>query len=274
MKQAPSFPKYAKDWLTGQATRLMTNEQRGAFDWLLCHAWLSDPPCSLPDDDAALAKLSEMGKRWKTEGRAVRDQFEAYPDHPSLIRNPKQFEIYTDMIELRERRSVTGSKGGSKTKANRLANDVPPNGLGDGEGDLSAFHDFHVDSAFAEFWALILKTRTPNPVHKLAAHKAFRKSVADAETFARVKAALPHYAASRRVLGGYVQDASTWLNDWQSWERPEPPTKVAIDYTLGYDRDTWMSMFPGVPYGQPKCSECGDRHRADMPACVQETVTV
>ena len=111
MVQAPYFPKYAKDWLTGEGTRLMTPEQRGAFDWLLCHAWLSTPPCTLPDDDASLARLSELGNRWKRVGALIRAQFLPYPDDSGRIYNRKQFEIWYEMESHRVRRSQAGRKG-------------------------------------------------------------------------------------------------------------------------------------------------------------------
>lgn len=109
MKQSPSFPKYAKDWLTGEGTRLMTPEQRGAFDWLLCHAWLSDPPCTLPDDDAALAKLSDLGRRWKTVGGAIRSQF--IPHSPGRVVNRKLLAVWNEYQEFRERQSRSGKRG-------------------------------------------------------------------------------------------------------------------------------------------------------------------
>jgi len=110
----PYFPKYAKDWLTGEGTRLMTPEQRGAFDWLLCHAWLSNPPCTLPDDDDALAKLSDLGARWKRVGAAIRAQFQAFPEDSNRIYNKKQLSLWEELNEHRERRSQAGRKGNAK----------------------------------------------------------------------------------------------------------------------------------------------------------------
>lgn len=120
MKQSPSFPKYAKDWLTGEGTRLMTPEQRGAFDWLLCHAWLSDPPCTLPDDDAALAKLSDLGRRWKTVGGAIRAQF--IPHSPGRIVNRKLLVVWNEYQEFRDRQSRSGKRGNeSRWQSDRSA---------------------------------------------------------------------------------------------------------------------------------------------------------
>jgi uncharacterized protein YdaU (DUF1376 family) len=106
----PAFQFYARDWLTGQATTRMTGEQKGAFIDLLSHAWLSRPPCSLPDDDEVLAKLCGLGRaRWKKIGALVRAQFVAGSD--GLLRNRKQEAVYRELLDFRARRSDSGRKG-------------------------------------------------------------------------------------------------------------------------------------------------------------------
>lgn len=62
--RAPSFQFYPRDFISSTAVALMTPEERGGYIMLLCHAWDSDSPGMLPDDDAVLAKLSDLGKRW------------------------------------------------------------------------------------------------------------------------------------------------------------------------------------------------------------------
>jgi uncharacterized protein YdaU (DUF1376 family) len=235
---APYFPKYAKDWLTGEGTRLMTPEQRGAFDTLLCHAWLSDPPCTLPDDDVALAKLSDLGRRWKTAGKDVRSQFQAFPGAPGRIYNPKQLTVWSEMEEHRQRRSDAGKKGNalrwngdSQSDRNAITNGSPSLvGVGASEVGISSPLKFEPEKAFDEFWRVVLDSGAPKPVHKSAAQRAFAKSVPDFETLQRVYAAQKKYAASGRVQKGFVQDASTWLNDWQQWENwKEPVAASPID---------------------------------------------
>jgi 5-methylcytosine-specific restriction endonuclease McrA len=53
----------------------MTLEQQGAYRNLLDHAWLMDPPCSLPNDDVALAQLSGAGENWPAMAPVVRRWF-------------------------------------------------------------------------------------------------------------------------------------------------------------------------------------------------------
>lgn len=62
--RAPSFQFYPRDFVSSSAVTRMTPEERGGYIMLLCHAWDSDEPGVLPDDDAALSALSGLGKRW------------------------------------------------------------------------------------------------------------------------------------------------------------------------------------------------------------------
>lgn len=109
------MPWYPRDWLTGQATFTMTNRQRGMFAQLLAHAWLSQPPATLPNHDAALAKYAdEPLEVWRTDGAAVRAEWLTpgemavagydVPDDGRL-RNPKQWETYLDAVERRRQAS-------------------------------------------------------------------------------------------------------------------------------------------------------------------------
>ena len=61
----PSFQFYPADFLADMPVMLMTPEQRGGYISLLCHAWLSDNPGTLPNDDRILAILSGLGDRWE-----------------------------------------------------------------------------------------------------------------------------------------------------------------------------------------------------------------
>lgn len=111
MTDAPYFSFWAKDWLTGEGTRLMTPEQKGAFIDLLSHAWLStSEPCTLPGDDASLARLSGLGRRWLKVGAPVLAEFE--PTGSGRLRNDKLFRVWTEMEERHERRVQAGTRGG------------------------------------------------------------------------------------------------------------------------------------------------------------------
>jgi uncharacterized protein YdaU (DUF1376 family) len=97
-------------------TALLTPEQKGALADLKAHAWAGTaggPPCSLPDDDAILAKLAGMPlARWRKVGGPVRAQLETVEDNGiRYLRHAHQYAEYADMMEHRERRSKAGQRG-------------------------------------------------------------------------------------------------------------------------------------------------------------------
>lgn len=67
----PSFLFYPRDFMSSLSVAAMCPEARGGYVFLLCHAWLSDRPGWLPDDDEILAGLSGLGERWQTHRSAI-----------------------------------------------------------------------------------------------------------------------------------------------------------------------------------------------------------
>lgn len=100
------FPLIVRDWLTGGATFTMSNRERGAFMQLLAHSWLQDPPCTLPNDDAALAKYAdEAPADWLHVREKMLAQFPVVADEQDPAfgrrRNPKLWEIHQDAVQRR-----------------------------------------------------------------------------------------------------------------------------------------------------------------------------
>lgn len=120
MKRDPSFPLYAANWLTGEATMAMLPEQEGPFIRLLCFAWLGDPPCTIPNDDKVLAQVSKLGARWKRLGGAVKDQFAPLPDDPTRLRNENLYQIYLEREAYRAAKAENGRKGGRPKATGKL----------------------------------------------------------------------------------------------------------------------------------------------------------
>jgi hypothetical protein len=57
----------------------------------------------------------------------------------------------------------------------------------------------------------------PNRVGKKEALKHFEATVKTEQDFLDIQTALKNYLLSDRVKKGFVQNASTWFNDWKSW---------------------------------------------------------
>lgn len=58
MKDIPGFYFYPSDWLSNPHVSEMTDQQYRAYHTLLCKAWLSDPPATLPNKPELLARLA------------------------------------------------------------------------------------------------------------------------------------------------------------------------------------------------------------------------
>ena len=130
--KSPAFSIYVNDWLGSTSIQLMTPAQEGAYFRLLCHAW-SDPHCSLPDDDHALAVLSRLGDEWHNGASVlIRKCFETHPKVENRIHNLRLSE---ERKTQRKRARIAkanglkswgdgssrGSKRGCKTSAKRTA---------------------------------------------------------------------------------------------------------------------------------------------------------
>lgn len=110
------FPFFAKDWLSSPARMAMKPEQRGAYIDLLAVAWGngSELP-SLADNDAELAALSGLGKRWKDLGPLIKAQFVAAEGR---LTNQKLSEVWLEQQAKHSKAVERGKTGGSKRAAN------------------------------------------------------------------------------------------------------------------------------------------------------------
>lgn len=97
----------------------MTLEQQGAYINLLCHAWLNE---GVPNDDAALARLSGAGERWLNDcSIPVRAAFVLKGDR---LVNEKQEDIRENLNSRRETARLAGIESGkARRKAKKTLND-------------------------------------------------------------------------------------------------------------------------------------------------------
>jgi len=66
--------------------------------------------------------------------------------------------------------------------------------------------------AFEDIWS-----KYPNKAGKKAAEKHFISSVLNDQDLKDIGAALKNYLSSVRVKKGYIQNGSTWFNNWRDW---------------------------------------------------------
>lgn len=111
------FPAYVDKWLSSPAIGMMLPEQEGAYWRLLLNCWgdgSAEP--SLPVDDAKLAQMSRLGRRWVKLGGLVREQFD---ERDGRLYNAKLSEVWHEQ-QLKHGVAVfNGRKGAEKRKQNR-----------------------------------------------------------------------------------------------------------------------------------------------------------
>lgn len=82
--------------------------------------------------------------------------------------------------------------------------------------------------AFDEIWKNILAKPVPEPVGKKDAQRHYLASVASPVDAADCLVALENYRRSERVQKGFVQNASTWFNNWRDWLSVKPAQSNAL----------------------------------------------
>jgi hypothetical protein len=85
----------------------------------------------------------------------------------------------------------------------------------------SADDRFPVKSEFERVWKAY-----PKRVGKKAAERSFRASVKTAEDVASIEQAMETYLSAETVRKGFVQNGSTWFNNWRDWI-DQPVDKVS-----------------------------------------------
>jgi uncharacterized protein YdaU (DUF1376 family) len=233
------FPMYAAEWLAGEATTLMTPEQESAFLRLLLHSWLSTGvPCSIPEDDRALAELSRLGKRWLKVGEFVRDQFEPVDGYPGRLRNAKLWKVYVAQMEKHSKRVIAGALGGTakakgkqrssiakallKQKASTPANPMLYQSESESEleseaeskttkrpsksGDLGVVGGWPAEAA--SFWGAKV---APVKVGRISGPL---KPIVDTHGWAKVRAGMEAYIVGTRPVQRNVQAFANTANYW------------------------------------------------------------
>lgn len=101
------------------------------------------------------------------------------------------------------------------TNCNKPLQNVPT----DRHTDIQTNNNAH----FEEIWK-----RYPNRVGKKHAERHYKATVKTDEDRSNIHKAMDNYLKSDRVKKGFVQNGSTWFNQWQDWV--DKPIKEKDDY--------------------------------------------
>ena len=119
----PFLPLQVDAFTSDELVEAMTTEEVGAYFLLICKAWKSQPPCTIPDDDKTLARWARMSeRRWLACKARVLAPWKS--DAPGRLFQKRLRESFDHVTLQVEKKKVAGAKGG-KAKANRKTLDKP-----------------------------------------------------------------------------------------------------------------------------------------------------
>ena len=128
MTRPPFFAFYPADFAGDITVEAMTTLQVGAYILLLCKAWQADPPASLPNDDAVLARLARLTPaEWSEVKAGVLSPFSLGTDnrwHQKRLR--QEYEKAKALIKDRAKAGRSGAQARWQTHGKRMAEPVRP----------------------------------------------------------------------------------------------------------------------------------------------------
>lgn len=113
-EKIPGFYFYPADWLACPDVRGMTDQQYRVYHTLLCTAWLSNPPATLPNTDEELARLAAVPlETWNAIKGPIVAKFDTNGN--DRLFNPKMTKVYKDARQKYEAAAQRWSKNKKKT---------------------------------------------------------------------------------------------------------------------------------------------------------------
>ena len=106
---------------------------------------------------------------------------------------------------------------------------VPPNTTKDKliEDKLSKVNTNSAWEEFESIWCIY-----PKRIGKKEAERHFKAQIKNQEDLLNIKKALENYLKSDRVKRGFIQNGSTWFNNWRDWidyKEGEKPVEMLTD---------------------------------------------
>lgn len=122
-QKSPWFKFYVDDFLSSEHVRAMSAAEIGAYVMLLVTAWGQEPPATIPDDDARLARWVHMTpEEWAKCRPAV---LAAWRDAGNgRLVSPRLQREHEEMLKASRARQEAGKSGASarwQTHSNRIA---------------------------------------------------------------------------------------------------------------------------------------------------------
>ena len=239
MSKDPAFLFYSSDFLTG--TILMTNEQVGIYIKLLCvqhqHGGILDKRSFL-----SMIKGNEI---IKTKFVETKDGFFNERLMKEMeSRRKKSSNLSANAIHGWEKRKQM------QCKCNANASDLhmPIEDENENENEnINKDKSIITIKHFESIWSMY-----PKRVGRKMAEKHFKSSVKTIEDLEKLEKALGNYLSSKRVANGFVQNGSTFMNNWTDWiDYKEETCKKCKDKGT-FTSATGYSIICDCPAGRKK----------------------
>jgi uncharacterized protein YdaU (DUF1376 family) len=211
----PWFPLYATDWLTDHRVRLLSVEARGLYIDLLCHQWAEG---GLPDDERHLARIANLNPR---TFRRIWTEIERF------------FSRNSAGIRLNHRLEKERKHADEKSEMSAKAANTRHHGDADALPSQSQSQHSHKHSLknsspaspgdafdFDAVWAAYPR--------KLGRKKGLARCKSQVTTRSKYDALVKAVGNYRAFVDGkpaeYVKHFDTFMNCWEDWIDPPPPS--------------------------------------------------
>lgn len=278
MDKAPAFQYYPKDLLSSQKVSVMSAEEFGA-NWLLAsHAWLSEPPGTLPNDDRLLSKLARVTEEFFREHKdVIMSPFRLRDDntweHPRLLLELKKQQERRAECRLAglksgesRRTAVEQALNASSTSVEPGSNSSAPSPFASSAPSSSANTNCPLPNLpaneleFQKLWE-----QYPRKEGKGEAVQYFRKSIRSDQDLKDIQAALKNYLANLQVQKTelkYTKTGASWFkNGWRDW----------VDYKGAMASEIAVRPTEPPPTRKSIDNELSDEERAEITAMLKKT---
>lgn len=229
------MPIYIKDYLA-DTSRLSTLEH-GTYMLLLFDYWINGP---LPNDNEVLLQITKLKPINLPVIRALLKSFFFLDKKIDKFRQKRADIEIAKATHRREIAFINGKKGGrpNNQQVNRPVNpkvnlqetsspapapapiSSSTSAIKGGEGRFAPSPAHAGVFSFENIW-----NQYPNKIGRKEAERHFEASVKNDQDYKDISAALAIYLKTDRVKNGFVQNGSTWFNNWRDWVEYKEPVK-------------------------------------------------
>lgn len=221
--QPPAFMFYVDDFCSDDKVEAMPTEAVGCYILLICKAWRTRPPATLPDDDALLARWSRVSdSRWLELKRHVLAPWVLCNDGRWLQKRLRK------EYEKQRARAAALSTSGKKGAAKRWQ--AYGDAIGEANGDAIATENengngIESDSSDSKNPKKPRARFVPPSVEEVQAYCETRRNAVDAEKFVNFYGS-KGWMVGRNKMTDWKKAVITWEKNTQDSSRQGKRAKL------------------------------------------------